>query len=518
MPCAFTETSSFTLGFWIKFDSIAAWGVPVSMNGTNININIGFNADSLYISAGNGVNTSYAQNNIMPGSDFRIWNNITITYSSGSIKVYKNGIYGGLLNFTQPFNISQITLGGNYTYQSIGLGGRANWDGYLRQVCLFDSVINGNDILQLYTKTQDNTILGTALPQVANLINTFNNTTTVQSANSAINAALASNMSPVNIVTAALATVLPTMFTALVNNPAFIGTTVSIPASVASTLYAGFEDKSTLDVNLPFNINFPDAQNTVTPPTSSTNSKLAIDLSVNTFVTFRGTVGYGINVISGDQYFVTPENPLGTLVRVGDILTFTTTMGTTGSFKVADLDIVLIPYTPPTVICFLGSAPVLTPNGYCRIDSLKVGDLVSTREGDTSAVVERVEVKEYMPGPHTNPYIIPAGRFGSNSRILISPRHKVAVNGEMIEARYLGLEQEEQYQKIVYYNIQVTNCENIVVAGLEVESLQVLARVNIPMDTFNYILANKYGGKISDEMKERCYLTDDGLMSVPIMI
>ena len=517
VPRIFTETSSFTFSFWVKFDDITAWGVPVTMNGANVNVNFGFNPTSLYISVGNGVNTSYVQNNIMTGSDFKIWNNISITYTSGSIKVYKNGVLGGSLSLTQAFTISQITLGGNYNYQSIGLGGQAVWDGYLRQICIFDSVLSSDELALLYTKTQDNTIIGSPLQMITALNDTLKNTTTVQSATDAINAAIAGNVSPVFIVTAALATVLPGVFTALVSNAAFIGKTVTIPSSVAALLYSSFEDTSTLDRSLPFKINFPAADNTVSAPLNTINSKLAIDLSVDRYITFKGCTGYGIRVIGGDQYFTTPSNTLGSRVRVGDVITFTTDAGETISSKVADLDIVLIPYTAP-VICFLGSAPVLTPDGYVRIDSLRVGDLVSTREGDTISVVERVEIKEYMPGPNTNPYIIPAGRFGSNERLLISPRHKVAVNGQMIEARFLGLKQEEQYEKITYYNIEITDYENIIVAGLEVESLQGLTRINIPMETFNYIIANKYGGQISHEIKENCYLMPDGLMSVPMII
>jgi hypothetical protein len=38
------------------------------------------------------------------------------------------------------------------------------------------------------------------------------------------------------------------------------------------------------------------------------------------------------------------------------------------------------------------------------------------------------------------------------------------------------------------------------------------------METFNYIIMNKYGGKISDEMKERCHLMPDGTMSVPMLV
>jgi hypothetical protein len=127
----------------------------------------------------------------MTGSDFKSWNNISITYSSGSIKVYKNGVLGGSLTLTQAFTISQITLGGNYNYQSIGLGGQAVWDGYLRQICVFDSVLSADELGLLYTKTQDNTIIGSPLQMITALNDTLKNTTTVQSATDAINAAIA---------------------------------------------------------------------------------------------------------------------------------------------------------------------------------------------------------------------------------------------------------------------------------------------------------------------------------------
>lgn len=343
----------------------------------------------------------------------------------------------------------------------------------------------------------------------------------IEAASSAISAALAANVAPETLVAAALtlAVTSPAIFTALVSNPTFVGASISVPASVAQTLYANFAVQTNLDTTLPLKVNFPSADGKVNPPIFGTNSKLAIDLcGNNTYTPFRGCTGYGIYVIDGEQYFTTPSNPIGTLVNVGDIISFTVDGGGTIVTKVADLDIVLIPYTPPRVICFLGSAPVLTPSGYSRIDSLRVGDVVSTNEGDTTAIIEAIQKQEYMPGPDTNPYVIPAGRFDSNSRLLISPRHKVAVNGQMIEARELGLEQEQQYEKITYYNLQVTNSENIIVAGLEVESLQALTRINIPMETFNYIIMNKYGGKISDEIKQRCHLMADGSMSVPMLV
>ena len=522
IPCVFTKVSPFTFSFWIKFDNVSSWSVPIALVGTNSLFMIGFDRYSIYLLFGNGGSSVFTQKNLMTiGSDFMNWTHITVTHINGVLQIYKNGIHESSLSFTQSFTLSNIHISGNANYQNIMLGGQVNWDGYIHQICVFNSVLNKDQIYQLYDKTQDNTILAPALPpitqeEVEQIQSSFTSVVTTQQGSSAITAALASNAGPNAIVAAALVNASPQMFTALVNHPAFVGTSVSIPATVAASLYVNFQDKTTLNTSLPLKVNFPAADGKVTPPTPGTNSKLAIDLTVNNYVPFRGCTGYGIYVIGGEQYFTTPSNSVGTLVSVGDIVRFTVDGGASMSFKVADLDIVLIPYTPPTVICFFGSAPVLTPNGYCRIDTLAFGDVVCTREG--TAVIEKVEKQVYLPGPYTNPYVIPAGKFGAHGRILLSPRHKVAVDGQMIEARDLDLEQEEQYERITYYNIQVTNCENIIVAGLEVESLQTLTRINIPIETFNYIIANKYGGKISDEIKEKCYLMADGTMSVPMIV
>jgi hypothetical protein len=521
IPCVFSRASSFTFSFWIKFDNVASWSSPIAFVGTDSLFIIGFDRYSITLSVGSP--TLYTQKNLMTiASDFMEWTHVTVSHNNGVLKIYKNGIHESTLPFTQSFTFSTIHISGNAIYQENTLAGQLNWDGYIHQFCVFNSILNNDQIYQLYEKTMDNTILGVIYTpitpeQVEQIESSFTTVTTPEQGSSAITAALESNAAPNTIVTAALVNASPQMFTALVNHPAFVGTTVNIPATVAASLYENFQDKTALNTSLPLKVNFPAADGKVTPPTSSTNSKLAIDLTVNTYVPFRGCTGYGIHVIGGQQYFTTPSNSVGTLVSVGDIVRFAVDGGATMSFKVADLDIVLIPYTAPIVICFLGSAPVLTPSGYTRIDSLSVGDLVCTTKGDT-AIIERVEKQVYMPGPDTNPYIIPAGRFGSNGRLSISPRHRVSVDGQMIEAQFLGLEQEEQYEKITYYNIQVRGCENIIVAGLEVESLQALTRMNISVETFHYIIANKYGGKISDEIKRCCYLMPDGTMSVPMIV
>jgi hypothetical protein len=523
IPFIITEASQFTFGFWIKIDDVMPWCVPITMNGSNIDISLGFDSTTMILSVGNGVETSYNINNSTDNNtDFTNWNHITVTYRNEILKVYINGVYNISINVTHEFTTSKITIGGNLQYQ-YAFGGKESWDGYLHQLCIFNSFLNAYQVHELYTHTQDNTALGIRVPTLEDVIllkNNWNNTITIQGATGAINTALSANLSNIVIVAAALLNETSHIFTALVNNPTFIGTTVIIPSSIAVVLYDKFTDKSTLDTRLPLKVNFPALDGSVSPPTAGSNSKLAIDLTVDAYVTFRGCAGYGIHVIAGEQYFTTPLNPIGAHINIGDILTFTVDGGGALVFKVADLDIVLIPYrAPPSVICFPGSALILTPNGYSRIDSLTVGDIVCTPgEGEGEVIIEKIHKEVYMPGCDTNPYIIPQNKFGSHGRILISPRHKVAVAGEMIEARDLGLEQEVQYEKITYYNLQLTNASNMIVAGLEVESLQSLTRVNIPLETFNYIIANKYDGNLTDEIKKKCHLMDDGTMSVPILI
>ena len=330
-------------------------------------------------------------------------------------------------------------------------------------------------------------------------------------ASTAIQDALSANVAPATVATAAMAVGTPTMFTALVNNPNFIGTSVAIPAFAATILYNSFAEVTTLDTTLPLNVNFPAIDGSVAAPAANNNTKLAIDLTVDRFVPLTGATGYGINVVGGVQYFVTPTDPSGTLINVGDVLTFTTNAGANLSFTVADLDIVFIPYTaPPSIICFLGSAPVLTPTGYCRIDKLVVGDIVKTPTG--TAVIEAIKKQVCEPSADSNPYVIPEGVFGANRRLLISPRHKVSVSGHMFEARQLGLQQEEQPKAFTYYNLQITDTANMIVAGVEVESLKPLVRVTVTREAFERMLP-KFGG-LTREVKAKCRFLPDGSVSV----
>jgi titin len=178
--------------------------------------------------------------------------------------------------------------------------------------------------------------------------------------------------------------------------------------------------------------------------------------------------------------------------------------------------------SPPGPICFMANAPVLTPRGYRRIDSLRVGDLVRLANG-CSMEIKAVKVVRYQPSPATNPFVIPKGTFGAKERLLISPSHRVSVPGRgMVEARNLGLKQWTMHEAFDYYNLELEKWENMVVAGVEVESLAPMRRAIVTKEQFRQLLAAKYGARASEpEMLSKilrtCYDAGNGYINIPCL-
>jgi hypothetical protein len=149
---------------------------------------------------------------------------------------------------------------------------------------------------------------------------------------------------------------------------------------------------------------------------------------------------------------------------------------------------------PSPVVCFLADAPVLTPAGYKPIASLREGDMVTTADGRAVAI-ERVSVTRVpAPSAAVNPYVIKKGQFGATENLSISPRHRVAVPGKgMVEARELGLRQQEMAGAFNYYNLELPSwkSDNMVVAGVEVESLAPVRRMVVSAAGLKALLAGK---------------------------
>jgi len=174
-------------------------------------------------------------------------------------------------------------------------------------------------------------------------------------------------------------------------------------------------------------------------------------------------------------------------------------------------------------ICFFGNAPVLTPTGYRTMDSFRTGDNVQTADGRV-VKVQRVLRQRIPASPQTNPYRIARGQFGATQSVLISPDHRVAVAGRgLIEACRLGLPQVERTGILTYYNLELPDWkrDNMVVAGVEVESLAPVRRIRISYAEFIRMLRNQYGNQLTaatlENIRRKCVFAEDGTVEVPLI-
>jgi len=287
------------------------------------------------------------------------------------------------------------------------------------------------------------------------------------------------------------------------------------------------------------------------------NPSICVDIYNDIYICYQTTdtsgSGGGVNDIiyfklnsSGDFQWLYRNSAINTSVSDqlpsiavnsnGDIfLGFQTTGTVEGGEKGGSVDIAVVRFTQAAFnggggggggpICFLGSAPVLTPSGYRRIDSLRAGDLVQTADG-RAVTIQRVKTMVAQPGPNTDPFVIPVGRFGATAALPISPRHRVAVPGSgLVEARDIGgLARLPMRAAWTYYNLGLPNWEtdNLVVGGVEVESLAPVERVRLTMAEFVAILTKKYGAEagskaVLDRVLATCHLSSDGLVEAPVI-
>jgi len=169
--------------------------------------------------------------------------------------------------------------------------------------------------------------------------------------------------------------------------------------------------------------------------------------------------------------------------------------------------------------CFLEDAPVLTPSGYRKICTLKVGDLVTTATG-VAVAIQMIHTQNVSPGPATNPYIIPKGKFGASGDLPISPQHKVVINGKMIPACNLGLDRKNMTMPFKYYNLELPDYEPIIVGGVTVESLFPIKRIIVTREEFGAILKRSYGASVSQSrirsLLPMLRLLADGRIELPV--
>ena len=83
----------------------------------------------------------------------------------------------------------------------------------------------------------------------------------------------------------------------------------------------------------------------------------------------------------------------------------------------------------PFVVCFVAGTPILTPSGYVRVEDLKTGDHVVTRDNGPKAI--RWIGKSHVRGQgDLSPVLLSQAFTGSDTPLLVSPNHRVLVTGE----------------------------------------------------------------------------------------
>jgi len=173
--------------------------------------------------------------------------------------------------------------------------------------------------------------------------------------------------------------------------------------------------------------------------------------------------------------------------------------------------------------CFLGDAPVLTPLGWRRIDSLRAGDAVilpgSQGQGQRQATVRRLTAHSIAANAETWPYIIRKGQFGATEDLRISPNHRLAIpTGQMLEARVLGLERDRTLMGTIdYFNLELSTWTNMIVAGVEVESQAPLRRTQMPFATFRNLVAAKYGAITGMNYGSSVRMLPDGCVECAVL-
>jgi hypothetical protein len=184
----------------------------------------------------------------------------------------------------------------------------------------------------------------------------------------------------------------------------------------------------------------------------------------------------------------------------GETVNVTSTLTTAGSVawtrQYPDLG-----YVP----CFLAGTPVRTRRGTIPIEAIVVGDEVRTGRGSWAAV-QRIRVTPTVGSEKTLPYIVPdgwtAGRGGAECQFYISPSHCVAVPGVgMVRAAELGLDRASHLrvgETFLYYNLEVEDWENIIVCGVEVESLAPRRVAQMTAAQYSQMVCRQY--RIAEEI------------------
>jgi len=135
----------------------------------------------------------------------------------------------------------------------------------------------------------------------------------------------------------------------------------------------------------------------------------------------------------------------------------------------------------PYTICFVGGTKIATPSGDRLIETLAIGDLVTTLDGRAKPVkwIGRQAVSKTDAGPsRANPIRVRAGALGDNlpaSDLLISPDHALLIDGVLVHACALVngvsiVRETKMPDSFTYYHIEMDEHALIMSEGVASET------------------------------------------------
>ena len=196
-----------------------------------------------------------------------------------------------------------------------------------------------------------------------------------------------------------------------------------------------------------------------------------LNATINTPVPFANLAGATATVVSRDATSVVLE-----LLTAFSGTTVSAAPSEPGAFVQSGNNVV---YEVTPLPCFVAGTPILTPNGYKAVESIRTGDYVMTADGrSVKATVYSREVGYACAT--TAPFHIPAGTFGKHQPkdITLSPLHAIQIRKGVWEIpvdaarRYPQIKQVGLGKPVTYYHIETSNYfrDNLVAAGAVVES------------------------------------------------